>query len=259
MNIFEALDAARVELCGSGIGKDQKAPANIGGYAFRGIDDIYNVIGPLLAKYKITFTPMVENVEHTPYQTTNQQGQVRTTHHYLVTVTYLLTCSETPEMTTQVKVYGEAADTADKGMNKAMTSAYKNAVFQTFAPPLKGVPLDMDQRTTVDEAGPIDSESTAEPEMGEPVATAQQEAEVSQEQPDMTPVREADPELHNELTKLVAAAQASLPAIYSWVRDSSNVQIVDLGQLPNCLAPALKELLEKQRAAKQAKAEVASA
>ena len=156
LSIHEAMQKARIELCGAGISKDGQAPAAVGGYKFRGIDDIYNVIGPLMAKYGISMLPQVQNVEHTSFQSQrmrNGNPVAVNTQHYLVTVRYILTV-DGDEDTFQVEVYGEASDTADKGMNKAMTSAYKNAVFQTFAPPLDGTPIDMDSESTEDPAGP---------------------------------------------------------------------------------------------------------
>ncbi len=155
MSVHKALREARVELCGAGIGKDKQAPEAVGGYKFRGIDEIYNVIGPLMAKYGLSMLPQAQDVRHTTFEVTrrrnNQQVQ-QTMQHFLVKVRYLLV-ADGAEDELEVIVYGEASDANDKGMNKAMTSAYKNAVFQTFAPPLDGV-ADMDSESTEDPAGP---------------------------------------------------------------------------------------------------------
>lgn len=143
-SVHDALQHARIELCGSGIEKNRQAPDAVGGYNFRGIDDLYNVVGPLLAKYGISIAPQVKNVEHNVYERTRRgrDGEYTTlTHHYVVRVQYLV-CTEKDYF--HVEVYGEAADGGDKGINKAMTSAYKNAVFQLLAPPLASSPVDMD-------------------------------------------------------------------------------------------------------------------
>lgn len=160
-SIHDALQQARIELCGAGISKDNQAPDAVGGYKFRGIDDIYNVIGPLMAKYGISMTPQVVNLNHHTYDDEVKRNgrngsytQKRRTQHYVIQVQYVLAHGSDPEKIITACVFGEAMDTADKAMNKAMTSAYKNAVFQLFAPPLAGTPMDMDGGEA-----PIDSES----------------------------------------------------------------------------------------------------
>lgn len=179
MNIHEAINQAKTELCGIGIGKDRRNDHQ--NYNFRGIDDIYNVIGPLLTKYKITLSPMVQEVHHETYP--RQNG---ITHHYIVKVVYVAVCMEEPETAINIAVFGEGADTQDKGMNKAMTSAFKNCVFQTFMPPLSSTPLDMDSVTNT---MPVDSEQDA-PEM--------------QSKPEKRPENPADirPDQHRQLDEL---------------------------------------------------------
>lgn len=176
-NVHQALQAARIELCGEGISKDRQAPQAVGGYAFRGIDDIYNVIGPLLAKYGISFTPQVEDIKHH----TRSDAKGRVVNHYVLRCAYLITFAGDPDKCISVTVFGEGMDTADKGLNKAMTSCYKNAIFQTFAPPLTGTPLDMDDRTEIEtrKDRPVDHPVDAESDAPEPVVTAASAEQVS--------------------------------------------------------------------------------
>ena len=238
MNIHEALKQARVELCGAGISKEGQAPAAMGGYKFRGIDDIYNVIGPLMAKYGISFLPQVQDVIHNVYKSV-VNNKDRTTQHYVVKVRYVISADEGEPIFCEV--YGEAADTADKGMNKAMTSAYKNAIFQTFAPPLNGTPIDMDTRSET--TGPMDSEADAAAPMETPVE------DQSQDPADGRPMGPAiDADEHRELSKLIVESQANISAILAWLTDQG-LHVIDLKLLPKSWLPKLTALLEKQKVA----------
>ncbi len=242
VDVHEALRLARIELCGQGISKEGQAPAAVGGYKFRGIDDIYNVIGPLMAKYGIVMRPLVQDLTHNTY--TNKQGRV--TQHYIVRVRYVVSVNSDRADEVSVEVYGEAADTADKGMNKAMTSAYKNAVFQLFAPPLAGTPMDMDGGDTV----PRDSEQDAPDVSGERTQLGE-------------PPPERDPSRGTISAADAKAVQMALPnagieeaAFFAWLKlPKGAYDQIPMRRLPQ-INERLKELIrEKSVAQAQAQAE----
>mgnify|MGYP001173610236 CR=1 FL=1 len=106
---------------------------NYQNYNFRGIDDVYNVVGPALMKSDLVVLPTL--LEHTV--TNVQTSGNKATFQHFATVKY--TCVSTKDCTrTEVVVKGESVDNSDKGLNKAMSAAYKLFAFQTFCIPLEG-------------------------------------------------------------------------------------------------------------------------
>ena len=53
MSVYKAINAVQAELAKTGISKDRTNTQG-SGYKFRGIDDVYNSVSPLLAKQKGT-------------------------------------------------------------------------------------------------------------------------------------------------------------------------------------------------------------
>lgn len=129
MEVYAAITAVQSELATIGISKDKKN--DMQGYNFRGIDDVYNVLAPVLAKNKLCILPRVlarECVE----RTSAKGGAL-----FYVTVEAefdLVSAVDGSKHT--VKTYGEAMDSGDKATNKAMSAAYKYAAFQTFCIPV---------------------------------------------------------------------------------------------------------------------------
>lgn len=113
------------------IGKDRKAGSGSGefGYQFRGIDDVYNALHPLLAEHKIFPMPEVLEVERT--EVTNNKGKkmLRTT----VKVKYTFYAEDGSNVS--CVTIGEGIDYGDKSGNKAMSGAEKYAFFQVFCIP----------------------------------------------------------------------------------------------------------------------------
>jgi len=235
-NVFVAISAAQADLCGVGIGKNQTAPPAAGGFNFRGIDDIFNVIGPLMAKHHIVFWPQAQELQHDTYERV-VQNKTRITHHFWVKVDYTVVCSENPEISITVTTYGEAADVGDKGLAKAMTSAYKNAIFQLFAPPLKATPLDMDGDATEPTAG---------------------ELQDSAENPDHTAdMMETDIVLLSDkdvlnINMLLKESGADVPAFLQWVSNVSGMSIGQVEDIPlNMVDKIVNTISDKMTKAEQ--------
>ncbi len=132
MEVYKAINAVQAELAKSGISKDRRNTQGAG-YNFRGIDDIYNALAPLLAEKGLCILPRVlsrESVE----RVSKQGGAL-----FYITVEAEFDFVSTADGSKHtVKTFGEAMDSGDKATNKAMSAAYKYAAFQAFCIPTEG-------------------------------------------------------------------------------------------------------------------------
>ena len=147
MSIYKAINAVQAALSTTGIGKDRKNDQQ--GYKFRGIDDVYNALAPLLAKHGVCILPRC--TERVCVERINAKG----TALFYVTVRceFDFVSSEDGSKHT-VTTYGEAMDSGDKATNKAMSAAYKYACMQAFSIPTEG-DNDADATTHEVRAAPI--------------------------------------------------------------------------------------------------------
>lgn len=131
MKVYQAINAVQAALSKEGIAKDRKNDAQ--GYKFRGIDEVYNALSPLLAKNGLCILPRC--TERNVVERTNAKG----TALFYVTVRaeFDFVASEDGSKHT-VTTYGEAMDSGDKATNKAMSAAYKYACMQAFSIPTEG-------------------------------------------------------------------------------------------------------------------------
>ena len=109
------------------IGKSSRNQAQ--NFNFRGIDAVYNELHSLLAKHGIVTIPMagVPSSE----ERTNKNGTVL--RFVTLPMTYRFVVEDGSFIDTQV--IGEAMDSGDKAINKAMAIAHKYALLQTFLIP----------------------------------------------------------------------------------------------------------------------------
>ena len=148
------------------ITKDQTNPHHH--YQFRGIDDVYNQLQPQLIKYGVTVLPIVQHIK-TGSEGNQSFDRMMTgdgkTQLVTVCVNYIFTCADDGSSLV-VSVLGEGADTQDKAVNKAMSSAYKNAMFQTFCIPVENI--DSEREDPVDHGG----RERPQPQRREPTPSA---------------------------------------------------------------------------------------
>lgn len=111
------------------IGKDRNAGSGGFSYKFRGIDEVYNALHPLLAKHKVFPTPEVLEVEREWVTTKNDKKQL----HTKVLVKYTFYAEDGSNVS--CVTIGEGMDPGDKSGNKAMSGAEKYAFFQIFCIP----------------------------------------------------------------------------------------------------------------------------
>lgn len=133
--ILPALNAVQLALAEQGIAKNKFNQQQQ--FAFRGIDDVYDALAPLLAKNKIIIIPNV--IERTCDTRQTKQGAAQ--YFVLLKVEYKMISTEDGS-SISINVFGEAADMADKATNKSMAAAYKYAMFQAFCIPIDAVDPD---------------------------------------------------------------------------------------------------------------------
>ena len=131
MNVYQAISAVQKDLSTQGISKDRKNMQG-SGYAFRGIDDVYNALSPALARHGLCILPRVLNRE-----SIERQSKAGGALFYItVEVEFDLVAEDGSKHT--IKTFGEAMDSSDKATNKAMSAAYKYACMQSFCIPTEG-------------------------------------------------------------------------------------------------------------------------
>jgi hypothetical protein len=129
--VYAAISEVMGELAKVGIGKNNKNTQQ--GYKFRGIDDVYNALAPMLAKAKLLILPRVLSRIVTERET--KSGGVL---FYVVLDVEFDLVSGTDGSKHTIKVCGEAMDSGDKATNKAMSAAYKYACMEAFCIPTEG-------------------------------------------------------------------------------------------------------------------------
>ena len=123
--IFKQIPAIMSEI--PSIGKDRKNTGQ--GYNFRGIDDIYNFIQPLLAKHSVFMTAEILDDRHE--ERASKSGGV--IMYRVLKMRYSFVASDGSSIATDA--VGEGMDSGDKASAKAMSIAQKYAILQTFLVP----------------------------------------------------------------------------------------------------------------------------
>ena len=136
MNVYEAIAAITASLSKVGIAKGRKTQQGGGAsFSFRGIDDVLNALSPLLAEHKLCIFPRITNRASVERQTKSGGAVFYTT----VSAAFDFVSAVDGSKHT-AETIGEAMDSGDKSTNKAMSIAYKYAVFLTFCVPIEGTP-----------------------------------------------------------------------------------------------------------------------
>ena len=136
MHVYEAIAAITASLSKVGIAKGRKTQQGGGAsFSFRGIDDVLNALSPLLAEHKLCIFPRITNRASVERQTKSGGALFYTT----VDAEFDFVSAVDGSKHTAATI-GEAMDSGDKSTNKAMSIAYKYAVFLTFCVPIEGTP-----------------------------------------------------------------------------------------------------------------------
>lgn len=131
VEVYKAIGAVMADLAATGIAKDQTNTFDK--YKFRGIDSVYNTLAPILSKHGLLVLPRVME-RHSEERVSEKNKAI-----FYVTIKMELdfvAASDGSKHT--ICAYGEAMDRGDKATNKAMTAAYKYALFESFCIPTEG-------------------------------------------------------------------------------------------------------------------------
>jgi len=142
--VYEAIAAITADMAKEGISKDRRNQQQ--GYQFRGIDDVYNALSPMLAAHKLCILPRIMTRDLVE----RQSAKGGTLFYVTVEAEFDFVSAEDGSKHT-IRTFGEAMDSADKATNKAMSAAYKYAAMQAFCIPTEG---DNDADATTHEVAP---------------------------------------------------------------------------------------------------------
>ncbi len=113
------------------------------GYAFRGIDDVFNTLHSLFAERGVVILPEVLDAQYLQQQL-GAKGNLATDVRLLVRYNFTAPDRSTVSMTVQ----GESRDWADKATNQAMSAGFKTGLLQMFLIPLEET-VDADSESPV--------------------------------------------------------------------------------------------------------------
>ena len=210
MEVYKAINKVQAALSKTGIAKDRHNSQGAG-YKFRGIDDVYNAIAPLLAEHGLVIIPRMLARQCEERQSKNGGAL------FYVTVEAefdFVAAADGSKHT--ARTFGEAMDSGDKATNKAMSAAYKYAAFQTFAIPTEG-DNDADAHTHEVAAQAIDY--------------------ISDEQA-------------AEVKRLLMETDSDTAAFLAWVSKGAHMAVNCVEAMPAAAyIPAIKKLTSKQKEA----------
>jgi hypothetical protein len=111
------------------IGKDRQCSAPGANFAFRGIDQVYNALHPIMCEHGVFMLPERITKERSERLSNNGKPMAFTTLH----MRYWFVAEDGSRVFCEVE--GEGMDNSDKSSNKAMSVAHKYAIVQTFCIP----------------------------------------------------------------------------------------------------------------------------
>lgn len=130
--VYAAINAVQREIAIAGISKSNTTTGGAK-FKFRGIDDVYNALSPLIAKHDLIVAPRYSDRALIERKSSNGNAL------FYITITGnfdFISVKDGSKHT--VTTFGEAMDSGDKGTNKAMAIAHKYALLQVFAIPTEG-------------------------------------------------------------------------------------------------------------------------
>ena len=132
MKVYQAINKVQADLARVGISK-ARTNSQGAGYKFRGIDDVFNALSPLLATHGLCILPRM--LTRTCEERMSKSGG--NLFYVTVEAEFDLVAAEDGSKHT-IRTFGEAMDSGDKATNKAMSAAYKYAAMQAFSIPTEG-------------------------------------------------------------------------------------------------------------------------
>jgi len=131
-HVFVAIAQVMADLSIEGVAKSRRNSGQ--GYDFRGIDDMYNALAPILARRQLVISPRGLS------RVCEERRTAKDAPIFYVNVAmeYTLTSAVDGSHMVVGPMYGEAMDSADKATNKAQSAAFKYMAMQQFCIPTEG-------------------------------------------------------------------------------------------------------------------------
>lgn len=152
--IYAAIAACMREIGEHGIAKTGRNKSQ--GFNFRGIDQVYNALNPILSKHGVFFVPSYIERVVDARRTKDGEGML-----YNVTVRGTMRAYAADGSFVEGATYGEAMDSADKATNKAESAAYKYFAFQLLCIPTEETAQDADADGAVETTRAVNAEELA--------------------------------------------------------------------------------------------------
>lgn len=130
--VYTSLHSVMAALARDGIAKSRRNDAQK--FNFRGIDDIYKALAPLLVENQLLIIPHVTDRE---MNVVAGKGDKSDRIYCYVDVGYEFRSVKDGSSTT-ARFCGEGMDNGDKALAKALSSAYKAMAIETFCIPVEG-------------------------------------------------------------------------------------------------------------------------
>lgn len=137
------------------------------GFNYRGIDDVYNMLNPVLAKHGVYMVSEILNKTRDERITEKSDGKRSVLAFTCLRMRYRFYAEDGSCVATEVE--GEGMDSGDKSSNKAMAIAHKYALLQAFCIPTKD--LD-DPDAHSHEVAPVQPNGLTEPPKADRKAAA---------------------------------------------------------------------------------------
>lgn len=124
--IYAAMAAIVAEI--GAISKDKECTQGAS-FAYRGIDDVYNALNPIMAKHGVFVLP-IAGERTTEYRQTQKGATIE-----IVVMRMAYKFCHADGSSVEAVTVGQAMDSGDKATNKAMAIAHKYAILQAFCIP----------------------------------------------------------------------------------------------------------------------------
>jgi hypothetical protein len=138
-HIYKAMIAVKRRMAEQGLAKSRTAPSVIGGYKFRGIDDLYAALCSVEAEENVIVFPRIKT-ERTEYQQ-GPGGKLQTHVHIAMELKFV---SAVDGSSDTCECLGEGIDTGDKASGKAQSNAMKQGHLEVYKIPVEGSANDIE-------------------------------------------------------------------------------------------------------------------
>ena len=206
LGIHKAICALKLAIAGGGgVQKTRSAPM---GYRFRGIEDFDNILCGLTGEHKIAMYPRVTNRE--VIHGTTAKGTYQS--HVFLTIDWAFVSAEDGSREV-VTTCGEAMDTQDKAINKAMQASRKYAILMVLMIPTAGDDTEIyvpEPAAPAGHAQRFSGDESAAP--GVQLAAAAQQAPVEQARRTRGPNKPKEAPVEIPRGDLLSAAEITHPA-----------------------------------------------